>query len=75
MSIWALILRAIRQRRLSSVLTTLSVALGVMLVCAILLLQHQMDRHFREPDAPIERMLSDRSDRFWDRYLREPSAP
>jgi biopolymer transport protein ExbD len=49
MSLWQLILRQLRQRSLSSVLTALSVALGVMLVSAILLLQHQMERHFLEP--------------------------
>ena len=49
MTLWELILRQIRQRSLSSTLTALSVALGVMLVSAILLLQDQMERHFREP--------------------------
>ena len=49
MTLWQLILRQIRQRGLSSTLTALSVALGVMLVTAILLLQHQMQEHFLKP--------------------------
>lgn len=49
MTLWQLILRQIRQRGLSSTLTALSVALGVMLVTAILLLQHQMEEHFLKP--------------------------
>ncbi len=49
MTLWQLILRQIRQRGLSSTLTALGVALGVMLVTAILLLQHQMEEHFLKP--------------------------
>ena len=49
MSLWQLILRNIAQRRLSSVLTASSVALGVMLVTSIFILQHNLEKHFREP--------------------------
>ena len=49
MTLWQLIVRQIRQRGLSSTLTALSVALGVMLVIGILLLQDQMEEHFRKP--------------------------
>ncbi|MEM9074612.1 MAG: FtsX-like permease family protein [Myxococcota bacterium] len=49
MTLWQLIVRQVRQRGLSSTLTALSVALGVMLVTSILLLQHQMEEHFLKP--------------------------
>ena len=49
MSLWQLIMRQIQQRSLSSALTSLSVALGVMLVTGILVLQDQMERHFLKP--------------------------
>ena len=49
MSLWELILRSLAQRRLSAILTAASVALGVMLVTAILLLQQNLEKHFREP--------------------------
>jgi len=44
-----LIWRNVKQRGLSSTLTSLSVALGVMLVTGILLLQNEMEQHFRKP--------------------------
>ena len=49
MSLLRLVLRNLRLRGLSSTLTALSVALGTMLVTAILILQGALDRHY---DAP-----------------------
>jgi len=49
MSLLGLVLRNLRLRGLSSTLTALSVALGTMLVTAILILQGALDRHY---DAP-----------------------
>ena len=49
MNLWDLIVRNVRLRALSSTLTALSVALGVMLVTGILLLQNQMEQHFLKP--------------------------
>ncbi|MBO6935517.1 MAG: ABC transporter permease [Deltaproteobacteria bacterium] len=49
MSLFGLVLRNLRLRGLSSTLTALSVALGTMLVTAILILQGALDRHY---DAP-----------------------
>ncbi len=49
MTALGLILRNLRLRRLSSVLTSVGVALGVMLVCAILLLRADLERHYLGP--------------------------
>jgi len=46
-----LIERNIQQRKLSSLLTTLSVALGVMLVIAVLIVQKQMEDAYKRPGA------------------------
>ena len=49
MRIWQVIERSLSQRKLSSVLTALNVALGVMLVSAILTLQREMEETYRRP--------------------------
>ncbi len=52
MNRWALILRNLSGRPLASSLTSSSVALGVMLVCAILLLRAELERRF-EPSRGV----------------------
>lgn len=47
MTFWRLVARSIAQRKLSSVLTALSVALGVMLVTTILCLRAELERTYR----------------------------
>ncbi len=49
MNLWELIWRSIQQRRLSSSLTAMSVALGVMLVVSVLLLRVELEEHFLQP--------------------------
>ncbi|MEM6957549.1 MAG: hypothetical protein AAF645_17785, partial [Myxococcota bacterium] len=49
MNVLGLVWRSVRLRRLPSALTAASVAVGVMLVCAVILLQSAMARHFEEP--------------------------
>lgn len=46
MNLLQLIERGLKQRKLSSLLTATSVALGVMLVCAILVVQREIDRTY-----------------------------
>ena len=47
MNLWGLIERSLSQRRLSSCLTALSVALGVMLVTSILLMRDEMESTYK----------------------------
>ena len=47
MNLWGLIERSLSQRRLSSCLTALSVALGVMLVASILLMRDEMESTYK----------------------------
>jgi len=49
MSLWRLIERSLAQRKLSSVLTAFSVALGVMLVAAILVVKAEMEASYLKP--------------------------
>ena len=49
MSLWRLIERSLAQRKLSSVLTAFSVALGVMLVAAILVVKAEMEDSYLKP--------------------------
>ena len=49
MNLLRLIERNLEQRKLATTLTALSVALGIMLVTAILLLQDELERTYRKP--------------------------
>lgn len=49
MSFWELVLRGLQWRWLASLLNTLSVALGVGLVCTVLLIQAEIHARFSEP--------------------------
>lgn len=49
MSWWELVIRGLQWRWLASVLNTLSVALGVGLVCVVLLIQAEVHDRFNEP--------------------------
>ena len=49
MNLWQLIERNIAQRKLSSILTALCVAMGMMLISAIFVLKDDLERHFVGP--------------------------
>ncbi|MEM1417713.1 MAG: hypothetical protein AAGH15_22635, partial [Myxococcota bacterium] len=49
MSTWELVLRGLRHRRVATGLNALSVALGVALVCAFLVMQRAVHDRFAEP--------------------------
>ncbi|MEE9393565.1 MAG: ABC transporter permease [Planctomycetota bacterium] len=51
MSLFTYVLRGLKQRPLSSALTALSVALGVMLVTSILAVQHEVERSYGRQSA------------------------